>query len=309
MQGQAQIVRVTNGQNLQTLINNATAGTTFIVEAGSYGDLSITKRIAIIGPGYLLNSNQPATVGAAVFGNIYFRVGSNNSILMSCLVNQNISIAASQVTISRCYASIIEIGFDYVMNARIETNNNTVKQCYVTNAISLLSPSAITVKNNLVRNAIAFYGLISGTIQNNTFWHPDGSVNYSGDYRPSTFINIKNNIAKETWYSVPANANLVYNVLYSNQAGLPSSNKVNIPFASVFVGGSTPALESQFMLSASSPAKGAGENGVDCGAFGGDEPYVLGGVPTGPVIYEFTLPQTIVSGSSLNVLIKARVQN
>ena len=108
----AQIVRVTNGQSLSALIASATAGTTFIVEPGSYGDLTLTKRVAIIGPGYFLGSNQQATTGSATFGTINFKAGSENSILMSCAVNTRINIGASQITVSRCLASNIWIGYD-----------------------------------------------------------------------------------------------------------------------------------------------------------------------------------------------------
>ena len=102
--------------------------------------------------------------------------------------------------------------------------------------------------------------------------------------------------------------NVINNVIYSNQTGLPTSNKVNQAPSTIFVGNNASSLEGQYMLSANSPAKGAGEGGVDCGAFGGDEPYVIGGVPSGPIIQELTVPQ-VTSGSTINVRVKARVQN
>ena len=63
------------------------------------------------------------------------------------------------------------------------------------------------------------------------------------------------------------------------------------------------------MLADNSIAKGAGEGGTDCGAFGGDEPYVLSGLPSGPIVYELSMPSQVSGSSTLNVRVKARVQN
>lgn len=309
----AQVVRVTNGQNLQTLITNATAGTTFLVEAGSYGNIDITKRVAIIGPGYFLGSSQQATTGSAVFGTINFKAGAENSILMSCAVNSNINIGASSVTVSRCLANNIWIGLDGT-NTLSSITNTTIKQCYITNAISqsTLDNQNCTVKNNIVKSYIEFKYSFSGDITNNTITSiTSSSSGYISTYSPtsSAYVNVKNNIFNYFSGYSSNNVNAIHNILYSNPTNLPSSNKVNITFSSIFVGANASSGDAQYMLSATSPAKGAGEGGVDCGAFGGDEPYVIGGVPSGPVVYQLLVPQSISSGSTLNVTVKARVQN
>ena len=126
----AQIVRVTNGQNLATLIDGATVGTTFILEAGSYGSLTITKRVAIIGPGYLTGNSQLATTGSAMFNTITFKGGSENSLLMSCVLDGSVNIGTNQVTVSRCLANSIYIGYDggytgYNITDNVNTINAT----------------------------------------------------------------------------------------------------------------------------------------------------------------------------------------
>lgn len=309
----AQIVRVTNGQNLQTLITNATAGTTFLVEAGSYGNLDITKRVAIIGPGYFLGSSQQATTGSAVFGTINFKAGSENSVLMSCAVNSDINIGASAVTVSRCFANNINIGNNGTSFNPSSITNTTVKQCYVANQInqSNADNQNCTIKNNITKNIIAFQYAFSGDITNNIVTSL-GGTGYISTYSPnsSAYVTVKNNILYSLGSYYSSNyVNAIYNVLYGNPTNLPSSNKVNISYSSIFVGANASSGDAQYMLSATSPAKGAGEGGVDCGAFGGDEPYVIGGVPSGPVVYQLSVPQSISSGSTLNVTVKARVQN
>jgi hypothetical protein len=62
-------------------------------------------------------------------------------------------------------------------------------------------------------------------------------------------------------------------------------------------------------LASNSPAKGSGENGTDAGAFGGDEPYILSGIPSIPSIYQLTVPANVPQGGTLNVQIKAKTNN
>ena len=44
------------------------------------------------------------------------------------------------------------------------------------------------------------------------------------------------------------------------------------------------------------------------GAFAGDSPYVLAGVPSGPVIQDLVVPTTVEMGSKMNVTIKIGMQ-
>lgn len=47
---------------------------------------------------------------------------------------------------------------------------------------------------------------------------------------------------------------------------------------------------------------------ADKGAFNGDDPYVISGVPAGPMIQDITVPASVQQGSSLNVTIKLGIQ-
>ena len=44
------------------------------------------------------------------------------------------------------------------------------------------------------------------------------------------------------------------------------------------------------------------------GAFAGDDPYVISGIPAGPVIERLTVPVSVEEGSKLNVTIKLGLQ-
>lgn len=167
------------------------------------------------------------------------------------------------------------------------------------------------IRSNIVRTGIQCSYNFQGEVINNTTVGYDSPPTSYGLYFPSlsptAYVIAKNNITTYAQH-VTQNTNLIYNIVYYNQSGLPTSNLVNKPIATIFVGNNATSLEGQYMLSANSPAKGAGEGGVDCGAFGGDEPYIIGGVPSGPIIQELTVPQ-VTSGSTINVRVKARVQN
>ena len=76
----------------------------------------------------------------------------------------------------------------------------------------------------------------------------------------------------------------------------------------LFVTAST-SVDGQYILSVNSPAKGAGEGGTDCGAFGGLEPYLIGGSPIGPIIEDIQVPSTARQNETIQVKLKARVQN
>ena len=51
-------------------------------------------------------------------------------------------------------------------------------------------------------------------------------------------------------------------------------------------------FDNRYELKAGSPAIGAGVGGIDCGAFGGETPYKLSGIPFVPLIYQVNAPTT-----------------
>ena len=168
------------------------------------------------------------------------------------------------------------------------------------------STIGFSLRNNFIKIGITLHFInFSGEILYNTFIE-NGIYKSIQIDSPSitSFAAIKNNVFNNFFYYYEQNMGVNYNVLYSNTTGLRTSNKVNQAPSTIFVGNNASSLEGQYMLS----AKGAGEGGVDCGAFGGDEPSVIGGVPSGPIIQELTVPQ-VTSGNTINVRVKARVQN
>ena len=77
-------------------------------------------------------------------------------------------------------------------------------------------------------------------------------------------------------------------------------------FSSLFIGGNVP--DKAYKLNPTSSAKGAGVGGIDCGAFGGNDSYVLSGLPAIPHIYDIVAPTSGSATSGLAVKVKVKTQ-
>jgi len=83
-----------------------------------------------------------------------------------------------------------------------------------------------------------------------------------------------------------------------------NGNQQNVDMTTVFEDYTT-YIDNGYLLKAGSPAIGAGVLGVDCGAFGTNDPYVLSGMPPIPAIFDVEMDQSIGT-TTLPVTIKAK---
>ena len=103
--------------------------------------------------------------------------------------------------------------------------------------------------------------------------------------------------------------NTINNNILAYDGTNANGNQYNVNMANVFVdyndtqGYST---DGKWQLKTGSPAIGAGINGVDCGVFGGVNPYVLSGIPALPHIYEAAISGTAYSNEGLSCTIKVK---
>ena len=126
-----------------------------------------------------------------------------------------------------------------------------------------------------------------------------------------TGFDMKNNIlftTDKTNVHLPAlpDIDICNNISISDHFGTANNNKANVAESSLFLGALTASTDGTWQLKAGSPAIGAGVGGIDCGAFGGLGPYILSGVPTGPVIYQLNVSSHSTSGNKLPVTIKVK---
>jgi hypothetical protein len=156
---------------------------------------------------------------------------------------------------------------------------------------------------------------ISGLVENNTVgWGLTNTCYPLINSEVNNSVIIRNNIFVSPNTCISNNFNTSYFAGFNNnvfrQGNYATNNSTNVQLTNLgtlFTG--TEGLELRYQLSPTSPARAVGTNGIDCGAFGGTQPYIVSGTPTGPVIYELTAPTTARQNETIQVQIKAKIQN
>jgi hypothetical protein len=277
--------------------NAAVAGDTIHIEpsATGYGNLNVSKRIVLIGNGHTLNQDTGLQVNSnnSTISSLDFQVGSANSSMQGMSVtylyleDQNVMIRRNSISYIYWYPGAI---------------NNTLldNSLYYIIQNQAGAITGINISNNIFNgiNAVSFNSTSSGIFENN--------VCYGGGAVTLYNFQVDNNIFWST--SFPVNNNVYFNNIGDGtQFGNANGNQQNVtPMANyVFVASGT--YDGQFQLKTGSPAIGAGFNGVDCGAFGGPNPYKLGGIPNVPTIYKLVVPPT--GTTNINVTISTKSNN
>ena len=199
-------IRVRSVDNLQTLINNATAGTTFLVEAGVYGGtINVNKRVTLIGTGYFLGLGGQATGASSEIGTLTFQAGGEFSTVMGFVIG-NCNVQTSNVLVSRNAIGTVSIsknsGADPILGI-------VLKQNYIS-GIVYVERAGCTLTNNLT-NGLSINSNSSGEIKNNVIY---GAIGYSVDgFSNSGQVTIKNNIIRG-FSSYPNLNSIEYNYIY-----------------------------------------------------------------------------------------------
>lgn len=313
--------------NLQEAINDVAVepGDTLLVHGSptSYGSISLIKKVTILGTGYFLtkNSDTQASLLSSIIGTVAIGPPGSGSIL-SGLTLQNISAVgieiedASNLLISRNFIDAQVQRFGNAFGIRISGNSSgiLISQNYIftTNSggggLGFCISGAPTISNIVVSNNIlsgdACFSLHNASVRNNS------AVNGSGGGLVSCFV--ENNVFNFTDALGTSNCSISYNVITGDYFPSSNGNQVEVSMFDLFIGFPDNPVDysedRRFQLKANSPAVGAGldplGNPVDCGAFGGPEPYRLSGIPRIPNIYFLGIPGSANFGESLPVRIK-----
>lgn len=262
----------------------------------SYEDIVLTKPLVIIGPGYFLEENPQTQSNfiTAKFGTIGFNTGSSGSILTGLVVQDKIAISVSNISITKC-----NIGNGISLNNATVSGDILLLQNYIKGGLSdYYSRNTIfnlIISNNYISSNTSFGTTTSGSIYNNII---------VGSLLVSNFT-INNNIMMG--YSSDQNNNVFNNNICNGiQFPIGNGNQQNVIMSGVFVGATGNSTDGQWQLKEYSPAIGKGNDGTDCGMFGGSSPYVLSGLPSIPAIYEIDMPATGDNINGIDVTIKAK---
>ncbi len=309
------VIRVTNGQNIQNLIDTNPANTVFLLDPGVYSGFTVQKKISVIGSGYFNGANQSTINSDVVFSSTNVS-SSAGSYITGCSIS-TVTLNADNIMVQKCRMYSTNSGL-LISDA---INNCIIQQCYVDRTISINNnPVNFKIINCLVGYSISFSNQnaqISGLVENNTVgWGLNITCNPLQFGPVNNSVIIRNNIFVSPNTCISVNTNTTYFAVFGNnvfrQGNYSTNNSTNIQLTNLetlFTGNGTGGLELSYQLSPTSPARAVGTNGIDCGAFGGTQPYIVSGTPTGPVIYELTAPTTARQNETIQVQIKAKIQN
>jgi len=289
--------------NFTTAQNMASANDTLYFEGStvSYGNIAITKPLIIIGPGYFLTENPQtqANLNNATFGTITFNTGSSFSKIMGLVITGTITINVGNIEIIKNKLQ------DITFKSTTSFSNIYIGDNYVSSEGAISNSSGSEIINNIVISNNFFYGYYGGIGLPNNFY-----CVISNNIFNNSNINVFNSTLINNIQ--PSGAQTLNNNVYFNNIGngtqFPNNNnnQQNVNMNNVFVGATGYSTDGQWQLKAGSPAIGAGNDGTDCGIFGGLTPYVLSGMPSIPAIYEINMPASGNNVSGINVTVKAK---
>lgn len=290
----------------------------------TYPDVVINRRITLIGTGFDLALNAGTSADKRQVGvfDITLSKGSSGSKIIGLTVYQitikdaNCRIErnniGNKITLSR------ELNGATVLSASNNTTiyNNRFSGTTVGGDFAG-GPSNCIIMNNIGKGNLFIVNLIGATISKNTiqnnfpvFQNVDGS---------SITANIFDTRGVSTPLSIQGgdcDGNTLSNNLCTTVAALPAGNgNVNSAnAASIFKvadpwSNQTQYLDSNVELSPTSPALTVGTGGTPIGAFSGNTPYVLSGLPNIPIITDFSINNVGNANSPLQVNVKARSNN
>lgn len=258
-----------------------------------YGDLTLAKRLVIIGPGYFLVQNDSTQDNrmSAILNSLTLVPGSDFSIITGMTVNA-MAPRSNNLVIKRNYIGGMDFGYN-TPASNTQLIQNVIYSIFIRNgcynlnisnncitigsawqySITMEPNTSASVYNNVIQNSLSVYNV---EFRNNICTgHPNygtGTFNFYG-------------------------TNVMTNNLFFANISSSNGNISNVPMNTVFT--YTGSTDGQYKLLAGSPAIGAGYGGVDCGMFGGPQPYVLSGLPTVPAIWRID-----IDGAS--VVVKAK---
>ncbi|MEE4175993.1 MAG: right-handed parallel beta-helix repeat-containing protein [Bacteroides sp.] len=297
----------------------ASAGDTIFVEgngmANHYGQITITKKLVLIGPGYFLDENdstyvngnfarfmsitvQSTAPGTEIYG-IYLFSGDYNI--------RYLTIRASNVIAARNFFN----PHDYEA-IRIDSvvQNVTIAQNFAYRIDIAAAASNFIISNNYIHDRINLNPSSNGIISNNVI-----STGIFNAYNSQIKNNILFAMSGGDVFTYPNTGNFIsYNIL-SGALGTGSygpGNVANVSMADVFLGYPSQgnySRDQRWQLKPDGPAAGAGEEEIDCGMFGGALPYILSGLPAVPRVYEAVVPTAGSTSAGLPVIIKIKSQN
>ena len=284
----AKILRVSNVSgssapysSIEAAHDAASSGDTIMVDASGQlyfqGQITLTKSVVLLGPGYWLVENGIVDEGmsTAKLSAVHFK--GEGSVIKGFTTN-NLYIEASKVVVSRC-------NVDGAISFSKGSDNCIVHQNFIKGGIT--SGGGSSVRTNY------------HNITNNIFTYTGTGASYFGGFG-NAYVAYNTFRTSQVYIAGTENSTFEYNIAQSyKDTGTGNSfsnnydtNIINIQATNDYIDKDYYALEIPADVIST------------YGAFAGDSPYILAGVPSGPVIQDLIVPTTVEVGSKLNVTVK-----
>lgn len=243
------------------------------------------------------NNFRYENVFSSRISELKINVGAANSEIRSIEIDGATYINADGIIFERNYLKANGLIIDKCKNSIFQKNFITKTYNTMVLNITTHAQNIIVVNNFFESNGLQTFASGTGSCSfiNNIFI---GNVLFFGG---GIFLN---NIINGGLYLAQVNIDARGNICSDASLSTYPGNLSNINFSILFKNNNSP--DGKWQLADGSIAKGAGVNGVDCGMFGGDEKYVLSGIPPIPTIYEAIVPSTATNKDGLPVQLKAK---
>ena len=308
---------------IQAAVDAANAGDTIMVDGSNteYEETFISKRLVLIGPGFWINDNGlvneaapsaitkleilSAAAGTVIEGfkfdnpsNWGIKINADNCIVRRCNFYSSGSYKAISFSRDRDSNGNLTgpdpkgavIHQNFFANSAITTYalNELMTNVQITNNIFVNNGASECDIQDITSSYIAYNTMVGG----NSFWTGFASI-----YASTIEHNIVRLIEKEE-----PNENFRNELIWYPNIHIKDNNEWsdNYEMYNDFVDYKTDKdiRDAELALT----------GGKNYGAFAGDSPYVLSGIPAAPVIQDLVMPTTVEKGKKMNVTIKVGIQ-
>lgn len=269
----------------------------------------INKRLTIFGAGHYPDSTE-ATNKTFLSGSLNISENADSLFLEGMEINGNIQFTndhkVDYVVISRCkFVQLIYNG-----NQTAPCEYNTIKECVITNSVSLNNANSCALTNNIINDRI--HNGNNNSISNNILQY-DGSY-YSYTLNNVDNSNISNNIFLKPDISVHINcesstfSNNVFAGSPGTGANLFNNNYPNVVLSTLFVDMGSNDFDYAYDYHLVDPDSYPGTDATQVGIHGGFFPYKTSAVPSNPHISFKSISSTTDAEGILNVEVHVTAQ-
>lgn len=288
----AKILRVSNvtGSSapyatIEAAHDAANSGDTIMVDASNVayfeGSYTMTKSIVLIGPGYWLVENGVIEEGASSAMLSALHLKGEGSVIKGFNIS-HLYIEAPKVVVERCSTGAVTFSKG--------ADNCIVHQNFITGGITTSGGTTSRTSYHQITNNIF--------TSSNTGSNLVGSLTHC-------FFGYNTFRTSQLYVGNIYNTTFEYNIVQAmKDAGDGNSFSNNYETSVVNTQSTSDFIDSDYLNKIELPADVMSKYG----AFAGDSPYVLAGVPSGPVIQDLIVPTSVEMGSKMNVTIKIGMQ-